>query len=402
MKKYSFIVAILFALMFSGCSSTSLNVEAPFSKLISSKKDSYVVFARPGSFLGGAHNIDIMEFDINEFNPKAVIHLANDEYTVYKVKPGKSYFFTNVGANENITMINLKPGEIQYINMGVTLNSVFAPIIIDNSRIHLKQKLLNMECNNEVLNRYLFSEISLEDNNKNDLIVSQSDASVLKYNSPLQFEMTCKDGKITNIKDTFHGTSIPEIKQLQLVKPNEDYIKEIKNRSSEFSSDIKTLYPIWDLKIKNIPISERPVVYIYKDLDKENFQKFGNIEVEIKSLNNKVSDSSYNNFKENVSKKFSDINQSKKTLKLIFEINNMDDGSMAGRYLTSGFSAAGAIKDVGVLDVTVNILDNETSIGKLRLTTIEGGGLFGGINTMTSDVLDIVKKYVSYNYIKQN
>ena len=396
MKKvvYKILVLIALGVIFAGCSTRSLKVQESFTDLVSDKNQAYVVFARPYSFMGGAHNIDIMEFDESTFSPKAVIHLANDERTVYPVKPGKSYFFTNVGANENITMVDLKPGEIQYINMGVSSNSVFFPIHIADSRLSLKEKLLNQQCNDMVLRRYLFKPVDSD----SELGTQSKDT---KLSSPMQLTLSCENGKVANVKDEFHGTSMQEIDSLQLVKVDEKYKQEIKKRSTEFSDDIKTLYPVWDLKMKNIPLSEKPVVFVLKEASKENYNQFTNVSTKVKKVNDKISNESYEEFIQKSSQLFNEYKNDKHTLKLVYELHNFDDGSMAGRYFTSGFSAAGAYKDIGVLDVTVSIVDaNENTIGKVRLTTIEAFGLLGGVNTMVSDILDIVQEYVVNNYMK--
>lgn len=388
---------------FTGCSTSSLKVSEPASQLMADKNNAYVVFTRPNSFLGRAHNIDIMEFDVKEFNTKAVIHLANDEYTIYPVKPGKSYFFTNVGANENITMVDLKPGEIQYLNMGVTGNTIFFPVHLDNTRIKFEDKLLTMNCDKSTIDRYLFTLLAEEEDDESNVFIrKEKSIGDNQYESLLQYNITCEKGKITKIEDTYHGTNISKISKLNLVKPNKSYLKEILDRNSEFKSDIKTLFPVWDLKLRNLPISETPVVFLHEEPSQQNFQRFSTIKVKTKLLNKNVDKVLYNELVDDCVEKFSDINQEGETLNLLFEINNLDDGSMAGRYFTSGFSASGLYSDIGLLDLTITMLDMDgNNIGKMRLTTIEGGGILGGVNTMNSDLLNIAKKYIVYNYLKK-
>ena len=391
------LAVILIGVIFSGCSTSSLKVNQSFEELVSDKHNAYVVFVRPYSFMGGAHNIDIMEFDEHTFKPKAVIHLDKDERTVYAVKPGKSYFFTNVGANENITMVDLKPGEIEFINMGVTGNTVFAPIHLAKSRMKLRENLLTKPCSDILLRRYLFDSV-IDENDENNFGDKKNDR---EYSSPMQFTLSCDNEKILDIKDNFHGVTMKEINGFTLVEPNKGYINEIEKRNEEFKSDIKTLYPVWDLKLKSMPLSEDPVVFLIKEPTEKQRNQYTNVVTEVRKLNEKVSVKAHNGFIEESSQLFKTYTDNKKTLKLVYEINNFDDGSMAGRYFTTGFSAAGAYKDIGVLDVTVKIMDEkENLIGIVRLTTMEAFGLLGGINTMTSDILEIVEKYVINNYMK--
>lgn len=389
---------LVLSLFFYGCSSKNMSVTASESEMISDKNKAHILFSRPSNLMGGAYNIYIMEFDESTFEPKLVAILDSGERSIYSLNEGKHFFYTNVVANENIIEMDVEKGKLYYVNNGVTPNTIFYPLVYTDQRTALKTKIESLLCSRKTLDKYLFKEV-VEDESKNTYSNQSSNKSI-KYTSSIYIEIECNDDKIIKVSDRYLYKTIKELKdEADLVKLKDDaYLSFEKSDRAEFKEEIKDLYPLWKIKFKDVPFTESPFIRINKDVSDEYFQAFDRIQVVNKSTNVKNED-----IDNSIKSTFGSINKGSKTLTVEYIINKYDDGSMAGRYLTMGIAKHSYLDSIGVIDLSINFLTEDSEvIGSIRITEIEAGGILGGINTLISDVVNEVKEYTLNNFIKKD
>lgn len=392
----------LLSLSFYGCSSKNISVTVPESNIMSDKNKANIIFSRPSHLMGGAYDIYIMEFDESTFEPKLAAILDSGERSIYSVDEGKHFFYTNVVANENIIEMNVEKGKLYYVNNGVTPNTIFYPLVYTNQRTSLKKKIESLPCSQKTLDKYLFKMIEQEE--QQNSYSNKPSNELNKYTSSIFMNIECKNGKIIKVSDKYLHKTIDELKDesdLVSLKDTsyEDFIADDK---ADFKSEIQDLYPLWKVKFKDVPWTETPFIVINQETDDQFFQIFERVEVRKGIAQNKEMQEENIDLESDIKSSLESINNGDRTLIVEYIINKNDDGNMAGRYLTMGISKDGFRSSMGVIDLTINFLTKDQKvIGSIRVTEVEAGGILGGINTLSSDVINEIKEYTNKNFMSQ-
>jgi hypothetical protein len=387
----------------TACGSNKVIVKEPVSELVSDKDKGYVMFVIP-SFFGHSYGVDIMEFDHKTSMPtENAIVLDKEEKVVFPMNEGEHYFYTNFGANEHVIKIDVKKGDLHHVNMGFP----FIPRISYLSRAELANKIKQLGCNKSNLSRYLFSDIT-EIQDDSILTSNSSSPQTLKYSSPLLYEVTCLNNNVVTVQDTYYGVTAEDLEEAKLVRASKEQEEEFKLERTEYQEDIKKIAPLYLKKFDQadigsvwIGLTGGVLPIVERDASSNKLNRYGQIQIDVSMLGDYVDQEEYKAFKVKASELEAKITGDGKNLKVKLEVYKLDTGSMAGRYFTLGFSASSAVKSMGVTGVYVSYFDAETNelIGKVRLSTVLTGGVLGGINTMTSDILDFFTKYTEATFI---
>lgn len=394
----SFII-VGFSLL-AGCNSNITKPNESIAQLTSNKEKSYVIFFRESRFAGSGRDIDVLEYDTKTFKPtKNSAIIKNGTKAIFSVDPGQHSFFVRgpgmIGfAPKYALELDLKPGEIEYINVGFTKNGVFAPVIVDSSRLAMLDKFEKMICNPINLKRYSFSESSADLQEPEPI-----DPKVNFYESNMFYKIRCFDEKVSYAKDLYINSNIKEINNLENATiGSTDF--------SNYQQDISELSSSYIARFKNIAYSHDPVLNILNDAREVDLNKYDGIELNFISSGSLVDSSMLNEFNSLVSQKFSEKkNLSNETLKIVIDVYKLDNGSMAGRYLMGGM--AGGMTDKrdndGVIGVNVTYINNTNNqeIGKISISGFIGSGIFGGVNTLPEDTASLLKKYTDNTFMKQ-
>lgn len=395
MKKVYFIIISIFSIfLFTGCGSKNVEVKLPESQIMADKEKSYIVFSRPSGFIGSAVDIDVMEIDIEKKEPiKLVGIISNGERLIYETEEGSHYFFTNVGQNENIEKITINKGEIKYVNLSINTNLMmgFYPLVFEQNRLKLKEKLHNYSCEDKTFAKFLFKEDVGKEGSSNNF-----------YKSPMQFKIECNKNRIINVKDLYYDYTIDELNKVKLVQSTQKAISPYTSNIKEFSQNIKEYYPIWDLKFRNVPIVETPIMLLDNIIADKYLNNFNGIAVVSGNHNEKMSKELILDYINDLSSEFkhsnSIIDDKKLTLKITFD--KYDDGNMAARYILIGIGKNSFRESMGVIDFKVELIDENNQVfNTFRIFEVEAGGFFGGINTLKSDTMKLVVDYVKNNLL---
>lgn len=391
---YKLIFAVLIVNILSGCGSKNIEVNVPESKIMSDKEKSYIVFSRPSAFVGSAVDVDLIEIDIQKKEPiKLVGIISNGEKIIYETKEGTHYFFSNVGQNENIEQIDIKKGEIKYVNLGVNTHLMmgFYPLVLEQKRLDLKEKLQKYTCDKKTLTQFLFQEDTTKEGSSNDF-----------YKSPIQFRIECNKGQIIDIKDLYYEYTIDELTKVKLVQSSEKAISSYNSDVGEFSQNIKEYYPIWDFKFKNVPIIETSIMLLDDVMSDNNLNKFKSINIISGNHNERMDKELISEYINELRDEFKELskNNKKATLKITFD--KYDNGNMAARYMLVGIGKNSYRESMGVIDFKVELIDENNQVfNTFRVFEVEAGGILGGINTLKSDTMKIVVDYVKNNLIEK-
>ncbi len=378
-KIVSFSLAGALMLSLSGCSFKSDEVNIPETQIMSDKEKGYIIFSRPSKYLGGAINIDLFEFDKKTFEPKVVGTLSSGERTIYKVDEGEHYFFME--PTEYIQVVNVKKGEIKYINIFIDFMYGFVPMELSEQRIDLKNNILKEKCTDKTLDKYMFNK---------------------SYTSPLKLSMKCEDERIIELNETYLPfNSLKDFNSTNLVQPNKYAFSELEMEKDVIQGNIKGFFPIWESKLKLIPYSEELFLTINKVIDDSNFQKFQAVKIERGTHDEKVDKKLVKDFFDEFSKRMGDKNSGENVVTAKISFNKYDDGNMAMRYLVTGLSKNILFNNIGIIDFTVDFYNKDEKISSIKLSETEIGGVFGGINTLKIDTLKILEEYIQRNLIKK-
>ncbi len=360
------------------------------------KTKAYVVFSRPYNFMGAGNSIDIVQFNNKTFKPKYVAYLSAGERVIYAVNTGENYFFTDVGANENIQYVNAKSGQVYYINLGVTGEAIFFPKLYKERRLNFAEELKQENCSDEFLNKYLFK---LEQEIEEEISYVKDKNPITKYDSIIQFKIECQNGKVIKIKDKYYVHTLSELKAVELVKPNEKAYQDFNREKEQYRKDIKAYYPTWDFKFKNVPMTESVFLDIKDNVKEKDFKKYTMVDV-FPSSDNKLDDNTLQGLTKRLKSKF-EYSDNGNILTIEYVINKLDTGNMFGRYMTMGIAKNSYRSNMGVIDVDIIFKDkDEAVVGSIRVSQLEAGGFLGGVNTLKSDVAESIYEYVKNNYLK--
>lgn len=394
MKKQFLMVllAVTSIFLLSGCGSKNIEVKIPESQIMADKEKSYIVFSRPSVFMGGGLDIDVMEIDIKRKEPiKLVGIISNGEKMIYETEEGIHHFFSNVGQNENIERIEIKKGETKYVNLAINTNLMmgFYPLEIKQSRIKLLDKLANYPCNESTRKKFLFDEeLDMEGNPTNF------------YTSPLHFKIKCNNDKIISIKDLYHDYTIDELNEATLVQSTKSATDSYDSDLVEFAENIKEYYTIWDFKFRNVPIVEVPIMLIDDIIDEQYLNTYKSIEIISGKHNEKMDQKLINEYIEDLKNDLKDFNTGDNKLIVRITFDKYDNGNMAARYLLTGIGKNSLRESMGVIDFKVELINKDNEVfNSFRMFEVEAGGFLGGINTLKSDTMNIMKKYITNNLL---
>jgi len=393
---FKFLVLSMVIIGLGGCSSRSIVVKKPEAQILADKTKAYVVFTRPYNFVGAANSIDIVHFNNRNFDVNYVAYLSAGERVIFKVNEGENYFFTDVGANENIQVVNAKKGKIYYINLGVTASTIFFPKLYKEDRLQFVNTLKGTSCSNKLLKKYLFKK---DKEKKEKSSYAQKKNTLITYSSPTQVRISCDNNKVVKVEDRYYGHTLEELKQVELVKPNEKAFKVFNREKKQYVKDIKAYYPTWNFKFRDVPMSENTFLEIKKSINDIDFKKYTMVNILASNLNT-IDKKVLNKLRKKLNAKFQSLD-SKNILTIEFTINKLDTGNMFGRYMTMGIAKNAYRSNIGVIDVDINLKNSAgLSVGSFRLTELEVGGFLGGIDTLESDINDIIFNYINTNYLQ--
>ncbi len=396
-KVVGYLLVVGIGIGLTGCASKSISVEKTESEITSDKSKAYIVFSRPYNFLGGGNSIDIVQFNNRNFEPKYVAYLSAGERVIHQVTAGKKYFFTDVGANENIILIKTKPGNIYYVNIGVTGEAIFFPKLYKERRLTFTKSLEEEKCSNSFLEKYLFK---LEVDKDEEISYTVEKNPITRYKSIIQFDIECQNGDVISLKDKYYVHTLSELKETDLIKPNEKAMKDFSRDIYQYKKDIKAYYPTWNFKFKNVPMTESVFLDVKQIVEASDFRQYTDFNV-VPSKNNTLDKEVIEEFTVSLDSKFSHINKDK-TVTIEYTLNKLDTGDMFGRYMTMGIAKNSYRSNVGVIDIDIVFKDtNNNILGAIRLTQLEAGGFLGGINTLKQDVINAISEYAIKNFIYQ-
>lgn len=385
--KLCLVIACGFGLM--GCAGKSIAINKTESELTQDKSKAYIVFSRPYSFLGAGNSIDIVDFNNKTFEPKYVAYLSAGEQVIYEVGEGEKYFFTDVGANENIQVINAKIGQVYYLNLGVSKSTIFFPKLYLKRRLEFAENLKHQKCTDSFLSKYLFEPKNNAKDGKN-----------ISYSSALQFNIECNNENIVDIKDSYYGHTLSELKEPTITMPNEWALRHFELEKEQYTEDIKAYYPIWDSKLRDMPITEDTFLDIKQIVLDSDYKQYNNVKIIASIDSNITSKNEIENFNNSLREKFNNTIGQNKTLTIEYKINKLDAGNQAGRYLTMGIAKNQYKSNIGAIDLDVLFKNDDRIIGSIRLTEVELGGIAGGFNTLNADVINTLYKYTMNNFIQ--
>lgn len=385
MKKLKYILFTILAIfIFSGCSGKNVEVKLPENEVFKDKEKGYLVFSRPYNFLGGAVEISLVAFDKNDLETiKFIGILSAGERLVYKMDEGTHYIFTKAGNNQNIAKVDIKKGEIKYVNMGVNINMAFYPLVYEEDRLNLHNTLSNSTCSDNILKKYNFTK-SVSD-----------DSSLRTYKSPIEFEMKCdKDNKIVSVRDMYYRYTLDELKKVELVEATPSALKSFHKNGLKIIKNLQEYYPVWDLKFKNV----QNIMNIKKVINDEKLNSFTSVNVISGDHDEKIEKELITTYIKDLEGKFKTYASKDNVLNLKINFDKYDDGNMLVRYLVSGFGLSG----IGVIDINVEILDNENNlVSSFQISDTETGGFLGGINTLKMDTMKVITDYVENALLKK-
>lgn len=399
------LLAIPTMLLFNGCAGGNIALNIKQEKILSDKNKAHIVFSRPSNFNNGIYDLDIMEFNIKTFEPKYVGALTSGERVVYSVNEGTYPFYIYFAGIGDFFEITVKNGQVYYVNVGITPITMFRPLVYTEERINLKNEIKSKKCIQQTFDKYLFEEISNTKDNT-DSIQSGKKEKFSTYTSPTFMKIECDKEVIVKITDMYLYKSIKELKdEADLVMPSKSMYKNFEKYDKKgFSKDIQEFYPLWKSKFKDVTFTELPLITINKIVDDKYFQSFKSLHIQNDIHDENINKKFINTFDDKLASKIlssSAINDD--TLILKYRINKYDEGSMGGRYFTSGFDKKGALNSIGVIDVSIDFYTNNYNlIGSIRVSERESGGIFGGINTLMSDTINVIKDYTTKNFIIRN
>lgn len=378
---------LLSIILLAGCGSTNRILNTPKGELFSDEKSSYIVFTRPDRFAAGGININVTEFTPTNLNDlKFVGNISNDESMIYKVKPGKHFFY--IDPTDSIASIDIEKNEIKYVRLSLLpifelsdRGSIY-PIEID-SRLTIKEYIYKLGCNEKLKKSLLFQQ-------KNEEVSNE-------YYSPTLFEIKCDNEQLVEVNDLLNDSTMNELKKVKIVESTDKSIEGFLKEKSSLISDLKEYYPLWNFKFKNMPLIQRPFLVIDKLSSNLEKQHYGKVNI-VDGIHNKDMDvSSINEYILELRKNFKD-NVSGKTLTLKISFSKYDDGNMAARYIMGGF---GIDKESwGVIDFKVDLIDETgKTFNSFRIYETEMGGILGGINTLKPDTMKVLVDYIKLNFL---
>lgn len=387
--KFTFKISLLLLclLVLAGCGSKNKIINIPKSKLFSDKKSSYIVFSRPDRFVAGGVSINITEFTPTNLNEiKFVGNISNDESMIYKVKPGKHFFY--IDRTDSIVSIDTKENEVKYVRLSILpifeLSDIptIYPVEIE-SRLKLKKYISKLGCSEKLKESLLFKQ-------KNEEVLGE-------FYSPTLFEIKCDNKQLVEVNDLLNDSTIEELKNVKIVQSTDESIKDFLEEKATLIEDLKEYYPLWNFKFKDMPLIQRPFLVIDNLPDNSKKGYYEKVKI-VEGLHNSDMDKSSiedyilelkNNFKE-------DGDGKALTLKISF--SKYDNGNMATRYIIGGF---GIDREAwGVIDFKVDLIDEKgKTFNSFRIHEAEIGGFLGGINTLKSDTMNVLLDYVRANFL---
>lgn len=404
-------MSITITLLLAGCGGKSITVKKPQSELTADKTKAYVILARPYMFMGsGAPNLNIIHFDNKNFKTDFVASLSPNERTIYPVKQGTNYFYitTHSGMNnitDNIQMINAKSGHTYYVFFaGNTQQSI--PILYEEQRTDFVKSLKREKCSTTFLNRYLFEPAPDDEEKEAHLVPSfKKDLPITNYQSAIHVDISCQDGKVIEVQDTYQNHSLKELQQLPLVKPTPTAISDFNQDKKDYLSDLKTFYSVWIEKFNNVPATSSVYVDIKQIINTEEFKKYPKVQV-MALKNNKIKDGITENITKSLQSEFHSSTYGK-TVMLQYRVNLLSKGDAVGRFFTSNYITMGLAsktnqKKSSVIDISVFLKDvNNNLIGEIRISSLEDGGWYGlGAKGTPDTVIKTIAKYVKHNLIQ--
>ncbi len=389
MKKNIAAALIASVFMLGGCSNKSVSLNVKDEDITSHKEKAHIIFSRPKNILTSMSSIDIVEFDKHSYEPRLVTVLTSNDKSIYSVEEGEHYIYSNMGLIGNILMIKVLKGKTYFIDTDLNQRGMFIPanpIALEEDRLNLKSELEKSSCSQKLLNQYLFH-------------ADKNEGTVNTYSSPIHFTIQCDHHKILSVKDEYYKNSIKELTSPMTVIPSSKIIQEFENNKATITANIKSYFPIWKAKFKDIPLTESTFLVVEKQIPDNYIGKFDAVQLEDMTINKNIEKDFLAEILKDLSKEFELENKDTKALHINFMVNNYDSGSMIGRYFASPFSDPRT--NYAVIDVSVIFTDeNNIEIGKIRITEVEAGGVLGGVNTLKSDIISVIAEYTRRNLLK--
>ena len=410
--RYILLIAFT-AIFFSGCSSKVLHVEKPLSEITSDKSKAYVAFAYNLKLFGPIPDAILYEFNPKTFEEtKALIDFDENGVFIQQVAPGKHYYIIRrvmpaLSIQEDVKYqftVDAKKGKITYVDLQML--KVFTP-----QRKRLEEKLQTMSCISINLQQFGFTRIEEHDKaDKNSIIPRQENKSInpiKEYESSWLggMKITCENNKVVKLShsDSFLNRQLltfAEMKNLQIIKPKET-LTSYKPLEKE---DIEKKYHVFHIVYKDA-LQKYPFE-IYSYPKQEQINQYKCIQTGI-SFPAKISTEDRSDISKIINNKFSICNSSASSttnkLKIIFHIDNYTSGSRAGRYFSMSFD--NMFESMSTIQISVDFIDavTEQTIGKIKVTKVLGGGLFGGSSSgPIEDAVNLIYDYTKAVYLKKD